>query len=107
MRNRTTFNVADLLWKVNFFLKNSKPEQVAERLANANLLSSILHDTGNYKGFGYLEQTVVDNFAFSTDVNHSTTRISLGDESRMVYYVSNKLKPDYDAAEKRHQEMFH
>jgi hypothetical protein len=92
---RKTFNVADLLWKVNFFLKNSKPEQVAERKNEHALMGNILQSTGNYKGFGYLEAKFTDPSA-----------VDFGDESRTFFYVASLLKEDYDAAEKRHRKMF-
>jgi hypothetical protein len=96
-QQRKTFDVADLLFKVNFFLKNSKPEQVGERKGNAALLETVLMATKNYKGFGYLEQK---------PLQPGQTVPELGDQSRVFYYVANALKDDYAAAERRYKEMW-
>jgi hypothetical protein len=96
MRSKKTVNVADLLWKANFFLKNSKPEQFAERKATHNFMSGILHDTGNYKGFGYHNMVP----------KASGEGFDIPDESRTFFYINTNLVEDFNAAEKRHQEMF-
>lgn len=60
---RKTIEVKSIKERVNKFLKESKDEQIAERHAQASLLDSILFETGNYKGFMYLDLTK-DNSRF-------------------------------------------
>lgn len=83
-QQRKTIPVVNVMWSINYFLKNSQPDQVAERKANAALLSMVLHQTGNYKGFRYMELS-----------NAGTPQQSLGDESRRQYYVPAALGSDY------------
>lgn len=51
---RKTIEVEFIKEKVNKFLRESKDEQIKEREAQASLLNSILFETGNYKGFSYI-----------------------------------------------------
>lgn len=81
---RKTFSVAELVWKCNYFCARSKPEQIAERQATISLTSSILHDTGNYKGFGYLELMKI-----------ADGQLTIDDESRVVFYISDTLREEY------------
>lgn len=75
-RTRKTFEVEALRERVNFFnelgavLNNDRTE--ARDAVNA-LLETVLHDTGNYKGFRYLD---------GTEAVHSGSY----DESRRYYY---------------------
>ena len=89
MSKRKTFDVASFQWHVNYFLKNSKPEQVAEREAQAGLLELVLSQTNNYSGFGHLELK-----------NAGTPEQDLGDESRRMYYVAANLRDEYTAYDK-------
>lgn len=71
---RKTFEVAKFKASVNQRLAVStcSPE---ERYAMASVLESVLHETGNYRGFGYLE------------IEREGVEVkTLGDESRRVYY---------------------
>ena len=96
-KSRKTFNVGEILFKANYFLEHSKPEQVGERKGTRGLIESILHASGNYCGYGLLE--------------HTTERVDgelihhLGDESRVVYYLSNAVRADYLKAEKTSKEQ--
>lgn len=65
---RKTIPVADLVDRVNtrlatpdstLRLADLTPEQ-AFRLGMASLLDSVLHETGNYKGFGYQVSELVE-----------------------------------------------
>lgn len=65
--SRKTYNVSDLRDKVNGMIAHThandnpdyqpfgSPERRAERTALFVLLESVLHDTGNYKGYRYLD----------------------------------------------------
>lgn len=72
-RQRRTLRVDDLRAKVNAMLATSTCSP-AERGAMATVLESVLHDTGNYRGFRYLDATFRDGELIS------------GDESRRAYY---------------------
>lgn len=87
-QGRKTFSVAMLLWRANYFLRNSGPEQHDERIATSTITSTILHDTDNYEGFQYLELTF-----------DGTDHPNYGDQSRIQYFVSNTLRTEYDAIE--------
>jgi hypothetical protein len=91
-KSRKTIEVGALLWKVNYFLKNSKPEQAFERQAHINFMNSVLHDTENYKGFGYLEYT--------QETVNGEVRKNYGDETRIEFYVSKTCAEDNPAAVK-------
>jgi hypothetical protein len=49
---RKTVEVADLLERVNTYLNGDFASEEAKAGA-CSVLESVLHDTGNYKGFGY------------------------------------------------------
>ena len=72
-----TYRVAKLLHKVNTLCKNPNVDWQAKRMVCA-LLSDVLHDTGNYEGFGY-------NGGFETKE----------DEYNRSYYVSSDLYDEY------------
>ena len=72
-----TYRVAKLLHKVNTLCKNPNVDWQAKRWVCA-LLSDVLHDTGNYEGFGY-------NAGFETKE----------DEYNRSYYVSADLLDEY------------
>ena len=73
---RKTFKVKDLVDKMNSRLENSTCSPEA-RFGMISVLESILHETGNYAGFNYLE---------SGEVGESGYVESFGDESRRFYY---------------------
>ena len=100
MRNewtRKTVSVGEMLFRANCFLERSPKEQVGERRGTFGLMETMLHATGNYAGFGYLEQKAIPS---STGVQEW----DLGDESRVFFYVATAIKADYNAAEKRSKE---
>ena len=77
---RKTVEVGTLLYRLNYFLANDKgtPE---EREIMIAFVEGILHDTGNYRGYAYLD----------------TTEIA-GNGTRRHYFVSGKINEDYEAA---------
>ena len=90
MRKRQTVKVADVLAKVNHLLAHggSLPAtdtvsgeplttEQAYRLGAASVLESILHDSGNYQGFGYLNTSRDDDDA-----------VVIPDKTRRAYYTS-------------------
>lgn len=54
MKSRKTIAVEDLKATINDSLRDSVDRDQGGREALMNLLENILHDTGNYNGFGYL-----------------------------------------------------
>ena len=54
MAKRKTFNVSELVDMVNGICRHSAPEVAERRQGAMNVLETVLHETGNYKGFRYL-----------------------------------------------------
>lgn len=54
MTRRTTIRVGDLVAKFNGMIAATPDDMARERSALASALESVLHDTGNYRGFSYL-----------------------------------------------------
>lgn len=77
---RKTVEVGTLLYRVNTFLA-SENSTAEEREVMCTFIEGVLHDTGNYRGYRYLD----------------TAEIA-GNGSRRYYFVSAKLEEDYDAA---------
>jgi len=77
---RKTIEVGTLLHRLNYFLasEHSTPE---EREVMCAFVEGVLHDTGNYMGYRYLD---TDEIA--------------GNGSRRYYFVGPKIQADYDAA---------
>ena len=53
---KKTFRVQDLKNQVNSFLAESRESLSEQREGAIHVLTSVLHETGNYAGFRYLEQ---------------------------------------------------
>ena len=51
---RKTFNVSELVDLVNGICKDSDPSREDVRQGAMNVLETVLHESGNYKGFRYL-----------------------------------------------------
>ena len=81
---RKTVEVGTLLYRLNYFLKNDKgtPD---EREVMCTFVEGILHDTGNYEGFRYL-----DGREYAGEAE------GLG--TRRAYFVSSKIEDEYAAA---------
>jgi hypothetical protein len=77
---RKTVEVGTLLYRVNYFLKNDR-STADEREVMCTFIEGVLHDTGNYMGYAYL----------------NTDEIA-GNGSRRHYFVSPKIDEDYEAA---------
>ena len=80
---RKTIEVGTLLHRLNYFLANDRgtPE---ERDIMIMFVEGILHDTGNYLGYRYIESPV------EGEVD------GLG--TRRYYFVGPRIQADYDAA---------
>lgn len=53
MASRKTFEVRKLVENINYRLKHSKCSD-AERMSMVSVLEFVLHETGNYAGYGHL-----------------------------------------------------
>ena len=63
MRAKKTIKVEDVKLRVNRFLKHTKDDMKKERISMGLFLESILHDTGNYIGFRYLNPEDMEDSA--------------------------------------------
>ena len=77
---RKTIAVGTLLHRLNYFLANDKGT-ADEREIMISFVEGILHDTGNYRGYRYLDTAEIE-----------------GNGSRRYYFVSSKIQEEYDAA---------
>jgi hypothetical protein len=77
---RKTIEVGTLLHRINYFLalENSTAD---EREVMCTFIEGVLHDTGNYRGYRYLDTAEIE-----------------GNGSRRYYFVSGKIDKDYEAA---------
>jgi len=90
---RKTIEVGTLLHRLNYFLENDQgtPE---EREIMCTFVEGVLHDTGNYEGYRYLDAREYEGEAEG-----------LG--SRRFYFVSPKIDEDYEAATALIQEHYY
>jgi hypothetical protein len=79
---RKTFSVGTMLHRVNHFLATST-STVLERQTLIAFIENILHETGNYLGFRYISDL------------HGEVDIT---RTRRFYYVSEKIRCDYEEA---------
>ena len=77
---RKTVDVGTLLYRLNYFLENDKGT-AEEREVMCQFMEGVLHDTGNYEGYRYLD---TDEIA--------------GNGTRRFYFVSDRIDEDYHAA---------
>ena len=55
MKARKTIEVERIKQMVNYYLKNSPTDEALQREGECQLLEAILAETGNIRGFRYLE----------------------------------------------------
>jgi hypothetical protein len=77
---RKTIEVGTLLHRVNYFLA-SENSTADEREVMCTFIEGVLHDTGNYRGYRYLDADQIE-----------------GNGSRRYYFVSGRIQEDYEAA---------
>ena len=89
---RKTLNVDQLLKDVNESLAISTCSSET-RQGMINVLENVLHATGNYRGFGYLDQTKVPTGelpGINTDANNEildyANRFANTDKTRVFYF---------------------
>jgi hypothetical protein len=86
---RKTTEVGTLLHRLNYFLANENTT-AEEREVMCQFVEGILHDTGNYEGYRYLDTDEIK-----------------GNGSRRFYFVSKKIQTDYAAAEELIQKHYY
>lgn len=92
---RKTIPIVRLIGHANKFLKYSENEMSDARLCMRHFISSILHETGNYKGFRYLvEKDMEKGKTFGIKYNEQLdcngekyTTTTYHDLSRISFYV--------------------
>ena len=77
---RKTVEVGTLLHRLNYFLA-SENSTAEEREVMCTFIEGVLFDTGNYRGYRYLDTDEIE-----------------GNGSRRFYFVSSKIEDDYAAA---------
>jgi hypothetical protein len=82
-QRRKTVDVADLVTRMNNVLEVTGDGMVAERMAVITFMCNVLHETGNYNGFSYIQ---VPSSATYTDVLAIMDSPTF-DDSRRRYYM--------------------
>lgn len=77
---RKTIEVGTLLYRLNYFLASDK-STAEEREVMCTFIEGVLHDTGIYEGYRYLDTDEIE-----------------GNGSRRFYFVSGKIEDEYAAA---------
>ena len=85
MRAKKTIAVERVKNLVNAYLKGENSSTEGRRAVTA-LLEIILHETGNYNGFNYLEWLSGGSARWREDGCPSNTHPYIGDESRVEYF---------------------
>lgn len=81
MAKRKTIEVERVRELANKFLELSADIQSHERIGVAGMIENVLHETGNYKGFGYIQGKGIIHDPVPGGVNHVFV-----DETRRTYY---------------------
>jgi hypothetical protein len=85
MKARKTVEITTIREKANAFFANSKNELAGERKTLQMFVADLLMNTGNYRGFNYLEKHhVVLGQSFGVD--HSSVPPVFYDESRIFFH---------------------
>ena len=79
---RKTIEVGTLLHRLNYFLANDRGS-ADQREIMASFVEGILHDSGNYRGYRYIDGPDGEVDGLGT---------------RRYYFVSSKIIDDYNAA---------
>ena len=83
---KKTFKVDDLREMVNHSLSNSSNDQLHQLDGMIAILEQVLHETGNYHGFRYLEQREVPDDCFPGIKHEQEDKFQLTNGLRRHYY---------------------
>lgn len=91
MAKRKTFDVSELVSVTNNILKNSDSDCIDRRIGAMSVLETVLHSTGNYKGFRYLLEDECKgkpgvNYIDGMPHPNPTSRFTGTDSTRVQYY---------------------
>ena len=90
MKQKKTIQVSDLREKANAFLLNSDDSQKGERDGVRMFVESVLMETGNYAGFGYLTPNQMKDSeqgaSFGIDPNREQDNWFDGSDHTRVFY---------------------
>lgn len=87
IKTRKTILVSQIRDKANKFFLESSNENTQGRLAMITFLENLLHDTGNYRGFGYLDKKdVMTNSTYGIDFPLPESERFLNTDSTRVFY---------------------
>ena len=89
--SRKTVDIDDLKARINDTILHGVDDDKSGRFALATLLSTVLHDAGQYKGFGYLTPDMMkhSNFGTTIGVDHNRPegeRFTDTVHTRIFYY---------------------
>lgn len=68
MKPRKTVKIQSVVERANKFMLHSRDDQNRERAALHTFIADILHDTGNYRGFNYLDSRDMQQSTLGTTV---------------------------------------
>jgi hypothetical protein len=97
-KSRKTFKVHEFRENINNRLRNSRDDQRDMRRGMLSALEGVLHATGNYQGFGYLNKDDMVSSDYGTSVGINThqgapsetltyeQRFENTDDSRVHYF---------------------
>ena len=88
---RTTVDIDDLKMRINDMLLHTADENVDGRHSLSVLMSTVLHNAGQYKGFAYLTPDMMKHSNFGTTVGVDIdrpegVRFNNTDSTRIFYY---------------------
>lgn len=85
--SRQTIPTLTVLERGNRMLRESNPDAIAERVATAALMETLLHAADAYAGFTYLPSACVNYEAIERGEGFQAD-----DESRRLYHTHAKLR---------------
>lgn len=99
-KSRKTVDVSYVLARVNAMLAAPDSDYCNEstRKGAATILECVLHETGNYNGFNYLDWMNGGFDRWVADGEPKDTDPYLGDKTRRVYYSSAAIKAPKEGA---------
>lgn len=83
-RAKKTIKVEDLKNRINNGIRRGLTKEI--RLTLAIVLADILHETGNYKGFNYIEWVEGGHAQWVNDGKPEDNSPYIGDKSLIEYY---------------------
>ncbi len=91
---RKSYPVARMLFRANKLLERSQVS-FAEKKAICYMIETVLHDTGNYAGFGFIYPDGVETTEQIKEYAQSIHANSR-EEYLRSYYVAPKIREDYN-----------